>query len=117
MALSDALVDIDRYTGEYIQGWPRARQSIITILTTRLRTRIMRRWWGSDFIDMMDKPSITEVFTKSIVAAIEAINKYEPEFKVSRVTITDLGPEGIATITIDGKYLPEEIERRVQVTL
>lgn len=114
---ANLIVDIDRFTGDYITGWPRCRQSIATILTTRIGTRVLRRWWGSDFINAMDKPSVREVLMDSIVSAIEAINAYEPEFFVSSIRFENLGVEGSPTITVDGTYLPEEAERRVQVTL
>lgn len=109
------IVDIDRDTGDLITGWPRCKKSIYTILTTRLRTRLMRLWWGSDYLDLMDKPQNEEVFMRSIVAAIEAINNYEPEFSVTSVVIENLGPDGAPTITVNGDYLPDSSSRRVQV--
>ncbi|MGZ5390179.1 MAG: GPW/gp25 family protein [Aeromicrobium sp.] len=111
------LIDIDRETGEYLQGWPRIRQSIVTILTTRLRTRLMRLWWGSEFLDMQDKPANEQTFMDGIFAAIEAINTYEPEFRVTKVTIEDLGPLGSVTITVEGVDLVEQTARRVSTTL
>ena len=69
-APSDHLIDIDRETGELVQGWPRIKQSIFVILTTRLRTRLMRLWWGSNFINMQDKPGNQEVLMAGMMAAI-----------------------------------------------
>jgi len=111
------LVDIDRETGEYIQGWPRIRQSIITIATTRLRTRLMRLWFGCEFLDMQDKPANEQTFVEGIGALIEAINEYEPEFRVTRVQIEGLGPLGSCTITVEGVDLVEQAARRVTTTL
>ncbi|MCB1466645.1 MAG: GPW/gp25 family protein [Rhizobiaceae bacterium] len=117
MATLDPIVDIDRETGELISGWARCRQSIYTILTTRLHTRLMRLRFGSEFSDLIDKPSTDEVFMRSIIAAADAIDKYEPEFMVSSVLIENLGPEGAPQITIVGDYLPEATSRRAQVAL
>ena len=114
---TEHLIDIDRMTGEYVQGWPRIKQSIYTILTTRLRTRLMRLWWGSKFIDMQDKPGNQEVIMAGMMAAIAAINTYEPEFKVTRVTIDDFDSTGDITITIEGVDLVDAALKRVRQTI
>ena len=111
------LIDIDRETGEYISGWRRIKQSIYTILSTRLRTRIMRLWWGSEFLDMQDKPGNEEVLLNGIQAAIEAINDYEPEFRVTRLTINELNSTGTLVMTIDGVDLVDLKNRNLSVRL
>lgn len=112
----ERIVDVDCETGDYIWGWPRIRQSIRKILTTRLRTRLMRLWWGSEFNDLQDKPATQESFMRSIVAAAEAINAYEPEFKITKVVIDELDAGGNVVITIHGDDLIELAARRVEVT-
>ncbi|MGJ4945069.1 GPW/gp25 family protein [Bradyrhizobium sp. HKCCYLS1011] len=114
---SEHLVDIDRETGELIQGWPRIKQSIFVILTTRLKVRLMRLWWGSTFQDMQDKPFNEETMMSGMMAAIAAINTYEPEFKVTRVSIDEADATGAITITIDGIDLVEQVLRRTSVTI
>ncbi|MGJ4953029.1 GPW/gp25 family protein [Bradyrhizobium sp. HKCCYLS20291] len=114
---SEHLVDIDRETGELIQGWPRIKQSIFVILTTRLKVRLMRLWWGSTFQNMQDKPSNEETMMSGMMAAIAAINTYEPEFKVTRVSIDEADASGAITITIDGIDLVEQVLRRTSVTI
>ena len=114
---TEHLIDIDRETGLYVQGWPRIRQSIITILTTRLRTRLMRRWWGSDFLNLQDKPANQIVLMNSIVKAADAINEYEPEFKVRTIIINEADATGEIMITVEGVDLIVEQQRRVQTTL
>ena len=117
MAANKLIVDIDRDTGELVSGWERCKKSITTILTTRLRTRLMRLWFGSDFLDLQDKPATDEVFMRSIISAADAIDQYEPEFMVTSVVIENLGPEGAPVITINGDYLPEQTSRRAQLAL
>jgi phage baseplate assembly protein W len=114
---SEHLVDIDRETGELIQGWPRIKQSIFVILTTRLRSRLMRLWWGSDFINMQDKPGNDEVLFGGMMAAISAINAYEPEFKISRVSIDAFDASGEITFTIEGVDLIDNAMRRTKATI
>jgi phage baseplate assembly protein W len=116
-APTEHLIDVDRLTGEYIQGWPRIKQSIVTILTTRLRTRLMRLWWGSEFLNIQDKPGTEEVFMFGILAAIAAINTYEPEFKVRNFIIDDYGPSGAITFTVEGLDLVDEELRRLRQTI
>jgi phage baseplate assembly protein W len=118
MALAtEHLVDIDRFTGELISGWPRIKQSIQTILTTRLRVRLMRLWWGSNFLNMQDKPGNEETLMMGMMAAISAINTYEPEFKVRRCSIDDLDVTGAIVITIEGIDLIEQNQRVVKTTV
>ncbi|WP_316196571.1 GPW/gp25 family protein [Bradyrhizobium sp. SZCCHNS3053] len=114
---TEHLIDIDRETGEYIQGWPRIKQSIKTILTTRLRTRLMRLWWGSNFSDMQDRPGNQEVIMGGMMAAIAAINAYEPEFKVTRVSIDAFDASGEITITIDGTDLVDAALKRLKTSI
>lgn len=114
---SEHLIDVDRNTGEYIQGWARIKQSIFTIVTTRLRTRIMRLWWGSDVKDAQDKPANMQTMMETIVAATVAINTYEPEFRVTHISIPSLDATGEATIVVQGVDLVEQQARRVQTTL
>ncbi len=112
----EPLKDIDRETGELISGWPRIRQSIRTILTTRIGSRLMRLWWGSEYLDLQDKPAMQEVFMRSIVSAAAAINKYEPECKVTKSSIDELGPDGFAAMSIYGDDILNNSARRVDVT-
>jgi phage baseplate assembly protein W len=111
------IIDIDRDTGELIQGWPRCKKSITTILTTRLRTRIMRLWWGSEFLNAQDKPNNNQTYAMSIQAALNAIDEYEPEFIVGRVLLGGAGYDGTAEVTIEGEYTPDKTSRSITVTV
>src|SRR5436305_15076779 len=106
MALAtEHLIDIDRKTGEYVQGWRRIKQSNETILTTRIGVRLMRLWWGSNFINMQDKPGNEETLMTGMMAAVSAINAYEPEFKVTRVAVDSFDSTGDITIHVQGLRL------------
>ena len=115
-ATTAPLLDMDRDTGLPIQGWDRCRQSIEVILTTRLRTRVMRLWWGSSYLDLMDKPLTRITFARGIVAAISAIDGDEPEFFASSVGMAPSN-DGACLVTVSGTYLPDQTARRVQLTL
>jgi phage baseplate assembly protein W len=77
----------------------------------------MRLWWGSNFIDMQDKPGNEEVIFGGIMAAIAAINTYEPEFKVTKVAIDAFDSTGDITFTIDGVDLIDAQLKRIKTTI
>jgi hypothetical protein len=110
------IVDVDRVTGEFISGWPRCEQSIQTILTTRLNTRVMREWWGCDFIDIMDKPMVQSTFALGILAAFNAIDNYEPEYEVLTTSFTPAA-DGSCRATVNGIYLPDQTSKSTSVNL
>ena len=110
------LIDVDRKTGAFIQGWERIKQSINTILSTRLRTRLMRLKWGSTFLDMQDKPLNEEIMMSGIMAAIQAVNANEPEFYVDFVQIGGAGSDGLVEITLSGIDLIDQQNRRISTT-
>lgn len=111
------LVDIDPETFALFSGWPRIRASLIRILTTRLRTRLMRPEWGSSFVDMQDKPGNDQTFTDGIMAAIRAVNRFEPEFKIVSCEISGRSAEGSVTITLSGIDLVEQANRKLSVPI
>lgn len=111
------LVDIDPDTGEYISGWPRIRKSILTILRTRLHTRLMRLWWGSNFLEVQDKPINAETAMNGIMAAIRDINAYEPEFRCISVELQGAGYDGSLTVIVNGVDLIEQQNRRISELL
>lgn len=118
MALpTEHLIDIDRDTGDLVSGWSRIKQSIFVILTTRLRSRLMRLWWGSKFINMQDKPGNEEVIMGGMMAAIAAINTYEPEFKITRVSIDAFDASGEITFTIEGVDLVDQSMNLMRTTI
>jgi hypothetical protein len=111
------LVDIDPETLTYVSGWARIRRSIRRILLTRLRTRVMRLWWGSEFLDAQDKPINVETMMDSIIAASDAINRYEPEFNVRRVIITQADAGGNLQVRVEGVDLIDQQNRIIEETL
>lgn len=114
---TETIVDVDRLTGELIQGWPRCKQSMLVILSTRLRTRVMRRWFGSSVMDLQDKPGNEHSFAYSLGRAAVALGKYEPEFQLTKISIQGPIANGEVTIIIEGIYLPDSTSRKVNYTI
>lgn len=108
------LIDIDPDTLEYVSGWARGQKSIRTILQTRLNTRIMREWFGSDFLNIQDKPLSQEVWVQSIIAAQAAVNQFEPEFKITSITITKADANGTlnAVVTVRDLIADQIVQMR-----
>lgn len=87
-------------------GWDHVVQSIGVLLTTPKMRRVMRRYLGADLPRLVDSP-ISQVTLIDFYAAIaDAINNYEPRFKVSRMSIEDATTAGQLTISAEGVYYP-----------
>jgi phage baseplate assembly protein W len=49
-------MDLNHETGAAVEGWDHVVQSIQTILTTRLNSRVFRREFGSEVPALVDAP-------------------------------------------------------------
>lgn len=105
---------VDRLTGQPLSGWRHVVQSINVILTTALGSRVLRRDFGTDIGELVDRPLNDEEVVGWIVAVAEALEPRrvgrsiygEPRFRLSRVRIGEVGPAGRIEIVIDGTYYP-----------
>jgi phage baseplate assembly protein W len=85
---------MDRNTGKALEGVEHLRQSILDILTTPVGTRVMNREYGSRLFELVDSP-VDQRFEVEIFAAVaDAINRWEPRFKLDRVQLVEVKPEG-----------------------
>lgn len=97
---------INRRTGKPLTDWQHVVQSIEVILSTRIGTRVMRRDFGSDVPNLIDRPGTQDMVVDVVIAAAEAIDKWEPRFSLKTVTIVGAGPDGIFTLALSGRYYP-----------
>jgi phage baseplate assembly protein W len=86
--------------------WRHVVQSLIDLFTTPIGTRVMRRDYGSDIPKLIDRPSGRDVVLEVTMAAGEAIEKWEPRFRLEGVGVTEAGPDGRFRIDIVGTYYP-----------
>lgn len=97
-------------TGRTADGLAHLRQSVRDILTTPIRSRVMRRDYGSGLADLIDH-NITPLTLALIRAAtVEALDRWEPRLRVTRVLVEALPEEledGRVSITVEAVYLPE----------
>ena len=97
---------INRATGKWISGWQHVAQSIFDILSTPLGTRVMRRTYGSRLFDLLDRPMTIENILEVYLATAEALDRWEPRFKLRNVRVNDASGQGRLTLSIYGTYFP-----------
>jgi phage baseplate assembly protein W len=96
----------DATTGKPLSGVEHLRQSITDILTTPIGSRVMRRDYGSKLFSLVDAPMNLYTVSRIYAATAAAIRKWEPRFKVTRVSLSSAEPGAIA-LDISGNYLPD----------
>jgi len=90
--------DIDMRTGEVIDNYRSALQSVEIIFSYRVGSIVMLREFGAGFVELLGRlmtPTLFLVFRQVIGTAIDL---WEPRFRVRRVTVTG---------TVDGIRLGE----------
>ena len=99
-------------TGHALDGLAHLKQSIQDILTTPIGTRIMRREYGSRLSEWVDAPLNGSVLIDITMATAEALARWEPRFKLTRVRVGQVEP-GHVTLDLDGEYRPDG--KRIQL--
>lgn len=90
--------------GRRLTGFDHVRQSVWDILTTPVGTRVMRRDYGSRVPELIDKPMTPEVITDIIMAAAEAIYRWEPRFQPTHMAIETANAAGELGLAIEGRW-------------
>ena len=90
--------------GGYLNDLEHLKQSIVDILTTPIGTRVICRDYGSRLFQLTDQPINRDLFPKIYAAVADAIDKWEPRFKVEKIAINSI-KEGHVTLSLVGKYL------------
>lgn len=97
---------INAQTGQPLSGIDHLRQSIRDILTTRIGTRVMRRDYGSRLPTLVDNPMTPRLAIELYSATAEALARWEPRFKLTRVRIAS-AMLGQVVLDLEGIYLPD----------
>ena len=103
-------VSVDMSTGQRLEGLAHLKASIRDVLTTPVGTRVMRRDYGSNLFELIDRPINALTLTQIYAATAAALQKWEPRLKVTRVQAAPLPSEisqGRISIDLEGEYLPE----------
>lgn len=97
---------INNSTGKRLGGIEHLRQSIRDILTTPIGSRVMLRDYGSRIFDLIDAPMNRSTLLDIYAATAEAIQKWEPRFKLLQVQAVSAAP-GWIELDLIGQYLPD----------
>lgn len=97
---------MDKYTGKHLDDEvDHIKQSIADILLTAKGSRIMRRTYGSNLYQLIDRPISAALMLQLSTACMMAISQWEPRvrvesFKVSAVQGNSAQYQGTLTATI-----------------
>jgi phage baseplate assembly protein W len=98
---------MSRENGKYLDDLDHLKQSIVDILSTPIGSRVMRRNYGSRIFDLIDKPINKELFPQIYAAIADTLQKWEPRFKLEKITITEV-KESHVSVSLNGVYLLTE---------
>jgi phage baseplate assembly protein W len=79
-------------TGVAINGVDHLMQSIHTILTTPVGSRVMRRSFGSLLPELIDQPDNAATRVRVFAAVAGALMRWEPRLRISRVQLASGAP-------------------------
>lgn len=97
---------VNREAGQPLESWSHIEQSIGVILTTPIGSRVMRREFGSELFNLIDRPMTDQVILAIYVAAATAIARWEPRFRVTSFKLRAADAGGIAAMEIYGREYP-----------
>lgn len=100
------MIGMNGADGTPLSGIDHLRQSIRDILTTPIGSRVMRREYGSRLFQLVDRPTTPGLMVELYVATAEALERWEPRFKLTEVKGESLA-EGHVSLTLSGRYLPD----------
>lgn len=93
-------------TGAPLYDFDHVRQSIGVIMTTPIGSRVMRREFGSELFDLIDRPMTPRVILAIYAAAVLAIARWEPRYAVTGMQLLAADASGSLSIEFNGTYFP-----------
>lgn len=91
-------------TGKSISEINHLRQSISNILTTPIGSRVMRRDYGSNLFNKIDRPINGELIAEIYLDIVESLFIWEPRFELDQVFVQEI-VKGKITIDLEGSFL------------
>lgn len=101
-----ASAGFNREVGAPLTDFDHVRQSIAVILTTPIGSRVMRREFGSELFDLIDRPMTDQVILAIYAAAVMAIARWEPRYTITGCKIVGADAGGTLSIEFEGIYYP-----------
>ena len=93
---------MSRFIGTGLEGHSHIFQSIRDILSTPVGSRVMLRDYGSRIPSLVDRPQNELLDVELQAATAEALQKWEPRFKLTNVYVFARSPSGRVGIDIEG---------------
>ncbi|BBP86005.1 phage baseplate assembly protein [Pseudomonas sp. Pc102] len=92
---------MNRVTGGTISTQDHIRQSVADILTTRLGSRVMRREYGSQLVDLIDQPGNSNTLLLAYAAIAMSLVRWEPRIRLSRIQLSAATMAGQYELTLE----------------
>lgn len=100
------MAGVNAYDGSLIDGFDHVVQSIRDILLTPIGTRVMLRDYGSRLPGVLDHPLNAATVIDATMAAAEALNRWEPRFRLRYVEVISQGTDGVLGLALTGTWYP-----------
>jgi uncharacterized protein len=108
---------MNRQTGRPIGTLDHISQSIGDILTTRIGSRVMRREYGSQLVDLIDQPGNPATQLLCYAAIAMALIRWEPRVRISRVELSGANLQGQFELTIEGTLVDSNEPANLKIPL
>lgn len=96
------MAGIDKRTGKLLEEPEHIKQSVETILTTPVGSRVMRRDMGFNCLDVDGRPKLGLTKDRAEVAAMSALATYEP--RIDRIAVTASFSQESELSALDVRY-------------
>ncbi len=96
------MIGMNAATGAALAGDAHLAQSMADILSTPLGTRVGRRDYGSALFDLFDTPMNGLGRIRLFAAVANALARWEPRIRITRVGLVSAGAGGAFTLAVDG---------------
>ncbi|MDF5870834.1 GPW/gp25 family protein [Pseudomonas aeruginosa] len=113
------MIGMNAQTGRTMTARDHLVQSIADVLTTPLGSRVMRREYGSQLVDLIDWPLNNATKLQAYAATAMALMRWEPRIRLSRVQLSLGTNPGEAILDLEGSVIDtnEPLSLRVPLKL
>ncbi|WP_339511916.1 GPW/gp25 family protein [Pseudomonas sp. RL_15y_Pfl2_60] len=108
---------MNRNNGSAIGDLDHLRQSVSDILTTPIGSRVMRRDYGSQLMELIDQPFNGTTKLRAYAAIAMGVMRWEPRLSISRVQISQGNEASQAIIDLEGTRIDTNEAISLQVPL
>lgn len=113
------MIGMNARTGRTVVDSQHLAQSIADVLTTPIGSRVMRREYGSQLVDLIDWPLNSSTRLQAYAATAMALMRWEPRIRLSRVQLNLGDVAGQAILDLEGTIADsnEPLSLRVPLSL